>query len=118
MNDRFSFLVDDNFEKRLDAEVSFGPLELKPFYLLSKWAEPGTKTKRISVAVVLPSGVPKCSFYAHVADRGPFLEITVTWPAPLIDVDDKLKLLLFAPYGRGDENFENSIPSMLASKTH
>ena len=53
---------------------------------MSSWAEPETATKRLTVAILLPSGVETGCFSVRVADDGEYLELRVAWPKPLADV--------------------------------
>ena len=39
------------------AELTIGERSFKPLYFVSQWEEPGTKTKHVTVAIALPSGV-------------------------------------------------------------
>lgn len=76
-----------------DAHVGiFGPL-----YAVSIWKEPETMTRRITLAVILPSGVDAGGFSLRVVDGGQFLEITVKWPRPLIDLNLMHKKWLGGP---------------------
>jgi len=61
----------------------------KPLYIIGEWEEPETKTKRLTVALVLPSGVNRSDFTLQVLEDGLSLQLTVQWPAPLVN----LKLL-------------------------
>lgn len=58
------------------AELTISDGSFKPLSLFGVWEEPSTKTKRITVAVVLPSGVNKSDFSLWVPDGGKVLELT------------------------------------------
>lgn len=60
--------------------------QFQPLLILSDWVEPGTTTKRLTVAVLLPSGVTSGMFSVRIADDGNSSEITVTWPDSLVDL--------------------------------
>lgn len=68
------------------AELTIGEAFFKPLNIVGVWEEPGTKTKRISVVIVLPSGVNKHDFSLSVPDSGRMLELRVTWPDPLVNL--------------------------------
>lgn len=53
---------------------------------MSIWQEPGTTTKRITAANILPSGVGTGNFKERVIEEGDVLELVVYWPKPLVDV--------------------------------
>ncbi|PXF42241.1 hypothetical protein BWQ96_08037 [Gracilariopsis chorda] len=55
--------------------------------MLSVWTEPETTLKRVTAAVVLPSGVGRGEFLIQIIDGGECLELSVTWPQPLVDVE-------------------------------
>lgn len=87
------------------------PLSFKPWYLMSTWTEPGTTTKRITVAIVLPSGVGKGDFSVRATEDGKWVELTVVWPNPLIDLDTLHRKWLWQSSGlsqavRAGERFE------------
>ncbi|MEM6687231.1 MAG: hypothetical protein AAF617_15725 [Bacteroidota bacterium] len=58
-----------------------------PLYLISQWQEPVTTTKRVTVAIILPSGVGVGAFKVRVIEEGDVLELTVNWPKPLVDIE-------------------------------
>ena len=58
----------------------------RPLYLLSEWSEPGTTTKRITVAIVLPSGIETGNFSIRIVEDGKCLLLVVQWPDPLMDL--------------------------------
>lgn len=64
-----------------ETDVSFVPL-----YILSNWIEPEATTRRLTVAQVLPSGITLGMFYVRVSEDRLFLELTGSWPEPLIDL--------------------------------
>jgi len=68
------------------AELTIGESFFKPLYLVGEWDEPGSKTKRLTLAIVLPSGFNKSDFTLQVLEGGLTLELAVQWPAPLVDL--------------------------------
>ena len=54
-----------------------------PLYLMSNWQESLTTVKRLSVAIVLPSGIQ--GFKIKVVEEGDCLELVIDWPLPLTD---------------------------------
>lgn len=72
-------MEDDNSGKTdiFDEVVSFA--RNQPQHIISDWVEPGNITKRLSVAVLLPSGISLGYFSARVAENGCSLEITLVW---------------------------------------
>ena len=54
--------------------------------LISTWREEKTMIKRVTVAIVLPSGVGRGQFSIRVAEGGRHLELMVRWPRPLINI--------------------------------
>lgn len=54
--------------------------------MISHWQEPGTTIPRLTVAIVLPSGVGAGDFKYRVVEEGNVLELTVDWPKPLVDI--------------------------------
>jgi len=53
--------------------------------LLSKWREPETRSMRLIVAILLPSGVGKARgmLFFQVASSGLQVELTIKWPKPM-----------------------------------
>ena len=66
--------------------LALDPLRVKPMCAISTWVEPDTTTKRITVAVILPSGVGKSDFKVRVPEGGMCVELYFTWPNALVDV--------------------------------
>ena len=64
------------------------PRTFKPPFFLATWDEPRTTTKRISLAILLPSGIEprKFSYSVNPDDRSIF-EMSVLWPNPLVDME-------------------------------
>lgn len=58
----------------------------KPLYTISIWKEPETMTRRVTLAIVLPSGIECGNFSLRVINGGGCLEVTVKWPTPLLDL--------------------------------
>jgi len=59
----------------------------KPLYIIGEWEEPGKKTKRLTIAIVLPSGVNRSDFTLQILEGGMSLQISVKWPSPLVDLE-------------------------------
>lgn len=57
-----------------------------PLHLLSNWIEPESTTRRLTVALLLPSDFTPGKFLVRVSEDGLFLELTVFWPKLLIDL--------------------------------
>ena len=62
-------------------------LFIKPLSYIGIWEEPNTKTKRVTVVITLPPGVRKQDFAISVSKGGKQLELTVTWPDPMVNVE-------------------------------
>ena len=58
----------------------------KPLYLISEWNEPRTTNRRISVAILLPSGISCGDFSISVHEGGHALNLRVCWPTALFDM--------------------------------
>ena len=76
-----------------DEDVDFEPDEkckvtgsYYPIYFLSHWKEGHTRRDRVPVAILLPSGIVKVSFRIRVPNGGKALELSITWPSPMIDM--------------------------------
>lgn len=54
-----------------------------PLSLQSQWVEPGSTTRMVTVAMVLPTGVGKGQFDVKVLDGGREVELKVMLPEPL-----------------------------------
>lgn len=93
--------VDDDFVDLTKADVhklSFSDdstLEFKPLYMLSVWKEPSTKDERISVAILLPSGISE-----NIDDitvrivKGQELELTIPWPSSFMNLKQLMQVWL------------------------
>lgn len=67
-------------------ELFVGPMQFRPIYLLGTWKDPDDhNSERVSVAILLPSGVTKDDVTLNVVDNGHYLEIGVIWPSFLSD---------------------------------
>ena len=55
----------------------------KTLYLVSIWRERESTTERLSVAIVLPSGVGPREFSLRTTDCEEYIELTVSWPGAL-----------------------------------
>lgn len=58
----------------------------QPLHLISEWVEPGTTTRRLTVAILLPSGVAIGQFSTRVSDDGNTLFLVIMWPDPLVNL--------------------------------
>ena len=76
----------EDLETGAGSELISGELTFKPLYMISRWAEQFTLTKRLCVAIILPSGVGSGNFTITVVDGGQFLQLAVRWPQALVDV--------------------------------
>lgn len=61
--------------------------EFRPLTLISEWVEPKSLTRRLTICVNLPSGIEVSGFSVRVVEGGEFLEVTVVWPKPFLDVE-------------------------------
>lgn len=77
---------DSGLEDGAGAELVSGDLVFKPLFIISKWVERTTLVKRLTVAVILPSGIGSGDFTISVVDGGQYLRLAVLWPKPLLDV--------------------------------
>jgi len=84
--------------------------DFKPLHLVSVWREPETLARRISVAIILPSGIDKRGFSIRVSNDGGYLELTVTWPTPLVRVETMHKKWLVS---EGEDDFEKYHPKVM-----
>lgn len=71
----------------LEPEVVSPSKSFMPLALVSEWEEALTTTPMISVAIILPSGVGVGDFMLRVIEDGDVLELTVKWPAPMVDIE-------------------------------
>lgn len=76
----------DGLEEGAGAELTSGDLSFKPLFMISNWTERSTLAKRLSVAIILPSGIGTGDFSINVVDGGQYLQLAVRWPQPLLDV--------------------------------
>lgn len=72
-------------ESETEDDTKLNDLTFKPLHLISVWKEPHTMTKRITVAILLPSGVEAGEFAVRVMEGGKSLELSVVWPLPLME---------------------------------
>ena len=56
-----------------------------PLHLISYWRENTFRVERVTVAVVLSSGIVPGGFYYRVTNNSRCLEFTVKWPKPIVD---------------------------------
>lgn len=87
MSDNASEMAEEDCERTGGAELVLGDLEFKPLYLISVWNEPTTTTNCVTLAIVLPSGTGCGNFSCRVVDGGEYVELTVGWPSPLINIE-------------------------------
>lgn len=85
------------------------PQVFQPLHLTSCWMEPGSTTKCLTVAIMLPSGVGAGQFSLRVLEGGRQLEIIVNWPAPLVDLSMMHRKWLTAA---GPEKIESYHPKL------
>lgn len=81
-----------------------------PLNIHSVWNEPGTTTRMITVAIILPSGIGPGDFSLRVVEGGRELELTVQWPNPLTDLDTMHKKWLLS---NGLDHMERYHPKYL-----
>lgn len=55
-------------------------------YIVSLWNEPGMRTRCLSVAVLLPSGIESGLFSVCVAEEGKTVDISYHWPNELVNI--------------------------------
>ncbi|KAI0557262.1 hypothetical protein FGB62_325g07 [Gracilaria domingensis] len=70
-----------------DRGESYFDGRFKPFYYFGMWEEAKTGTKRLSVAIVLFSGVTPEDFTLSVLPGGRVLEMRCAWPVVFTDID-------------------------------
>lgn len=58
----------------------------QPLHIVSSWIEPGTTTRRMTVATFLPSGVSIGQFSVQVANDGCALKFKMIWPGALVNL--------------------------------
>lgn len=109
-----SSISNDNDCAGAGAELTVGDLFFKPLYLIGEWQEPGSKTKRLTVVLILPSGVNKSDFTLQVLEGGQSLELTVQWPMPLVDLDMLHQKWLRQPTDDNNCRFTMFHPKVLA----
>ena len=80
----------------LDGRNNFQPLNL-----ISVWDEPGTMTKRVTIAILLPCGIKTGSFSVRIVEDGHCLELALRWPQCLVDVNLLHKKWLGKPAADG-----------------
>lgn len=76
----------EDLEEGAGSELISGDLSFKPLFMISSWTERSTLAKRLCVAIILPSGVGSGDFTINVVDCGQYLQLSVVWPQPLMDV--------------------------------
>ena len=80
--------VPEGYEVENEGKVLLAPETcFEPLTLVGEWEEPVTKTKRITVVLDLPSGVNKNDFTLRVLQGGMILELSATWPSPMLDLE-------------------------------
>ena len=66
-------------------------------------------TKRVTLAIVLPSGVTCGRFSTRVVDGGEYLELRVLWPTPLVDIAMMHKKWIIPKEGRQNGNVPSKV---------
>ena len=59
----------------------------KPLHLITCWMEPKTTTRRVTVVVLLPTGIGSGDFSVRITEDGKCLEVCVVWPDSLINIE-------------------------------
>ena len=103
---------DSDSNSAIGVELVEADHSFRPLYLKSIWTEPRTMTKRVSLAIVLPSGVECGRFFARVVEGGEFVEMTFRWPGPLVNPEYLHKKWIFRV--RMDRELSPIIPKLLA----
>jgi len=86
----------------------------KPLYILSTWRDPRTRDGRISIVLVLPSGVLQMEggVVAEVVSERK-VKVTITWPTPATDVQKIVSGILAV-----DSNLDLSHGTLMAQGFH
>lgn len=84
-------------------------------HIFSSWVEPNTTTKRLTVAVLLPSGVGPGQFSIRVAEDGGALEFTMIWPDPFINMSILHRKWL---QSQSDDRIEGYHPKLIGFEHH
>lgn len=58
-----------------------------PFHVFTYWTKPGTTTCRITIAIVLPTGIGPGNFSTKILEGERILELNVKWPQCLTNLD-------------------------------
>eukprot|EP00171_Calliarthron_tuberculosum_P003541 IDg3541t1 len=103
--------VDITEQKNIEmpgAEFLMSPLQFKPLYMLGSWKDPRTKDDKISIAVLLPSGISEHpgDIVATVVDDW-FMQLSVTWPTSFMSTVQLMHIWL---QGDGVEKIEDYHP--------
>ena len=123
---------DDDDEKSKSGRRDCLPAHnYSPLYLLSTWTENHTRRRRITLAILLPSGVTKGMFGVRIDDNSRSLELSINWPTPLINMkllhavflkDEKKKYELYHPEVSGFEDdlkrLRSTNSEWVTTKTH
>lgn len=94
-----------------------------PLHLVSVWIDPSIKSKCVSVAILLPSGVGPGGYSTRVREGGRELELTVRWPSPMNSVHHLHRVWLRADsdamevYHPKVLGFDNSLKGLRESKS-
>lgn len=76
--------IGDDEEIKEDNDLSHTTkMTFTPVHVISSWMESETLTERVTVSILLPSGVVKGDFAINVVNGGTQLEISVVWPGCL-----------------------------------
>lgn len=87
-------------------------------YVMSQWMEPVMGTKRLNIAVLLPSGTTENNFKVSVVPHGRILEVAVNFPKPMTHMptlhryfDSRLAVFDSAEISLAINGFENALKS-------
>lgn len=93
--------------------VSHVMSSFQPLFLFSDWVQPGTTTRRLTVAILLPSGITTGKLFVQVQEDENHLQFTVRWPKPLLNLKHlHRKLLSF----KSSDRIERYYSKMTGSK--
>ena len=82
---------DEDMFTNVDFRTQFTPL-----HLVSVWVEPVTMIDRITISVVLPSGVDPKAVTSKIVNDGRILKISMRWPEALANIQRMHKKWLSA----------------------
>lgn len=85
---------DDDIKIRRDPTAEEEPLKFKPMCAVSSWKEPRTRVRRISYAIILPSGNEPDGLHLTVIESGMVLQLSVNWPTVVTSIPMLLRTYL------------------------